>query len=280
MEPTSLSLPVDIMHLIFKEVDSSNDLQTLKVCSLVSRLFLVLCRKHLFSNVTIFVTPDSANDEGRNQSATQFLSFLTTDDHTSSFIQNLNIRNDTGVPMSSTWTTVARSLDELLPKLSLLTSLSIHGNLISDWTSSDTTLREVLMCLCRRPTLNILNLNFVGISQQELFSLVGVTNLSLSSLRLNPDTLDSTSAFQQISSFPNNTSRLSTLSVVLGDLRISQAIWNIAKASASTLKSLIWISSPYHRELPILLIYIKLRLSKLKAHAVYNRIPRSFSPPD
>ena len=253
MDP-SPSLPVEIMHIIFNEVNLSNDQQTLKVCSLVSRIFLMLCRKHLFSSVTILATPDThnADDEDRqNQSAVQFLSFLATDDHVSSFIQNLNIRNITGVPVLSTWTTVARSLDELLPKLSPV-SLSIHGNLISDWTSSDITLRNVLMRLCLQPTLTTLNLNFMGISQQELLSLVGVGNLSLSSVYLKLNTLGPEFKLQENLSFLNNASRLSILSVVLGDLPISQAIWNLARASASTLKTLKWMSSPYYREFYVL----------------------------
>jgi len=275
MDPSSPSLPVEVLHVILNEVDSSNDQQTLKVCSLVSRLFLMLCRKHLFSSVTILVAPDADNaddEDQQNESAVQFLSFLVTDDHASSFIQNLCIRNDTGVPMSSTWTTVARSLDRLLPKLSLLTSLSIHGNLIADWTSSDITLRVGLMRLCRRPTLKALNLNFVGISQQELLSLIGIANLSLSSVHLNPDTLDPVSELQEDLSSPNIISRLSTLSVVVGDLYVSQAMWSLAKASASTLKSLKWMSSPYYRELFTYQITALLRNE--------SRTPRSFSPSD
>ncbi|KAF8802232.1 hypothetical protein BYT27DRAFT_7113337 [Phlegmacium glaucopus] len=271
MDPSSRSLPVEILHVIFNEVDSSNDQQTLKVCSLASRLFCVLCRKHLFSRVTILVTPDTTGDDEdqQNNSAVQFLSFLVADDHTSSFIQNLSIRNDTGVPLSSTWTTVTRSLHELLPKLSRLTSLSIHGNLIADWTSSVTALRDVLMRLCRRPNLKTLNLNFLGISQQEMFSFVGVTNLSLSSIHLNPDALYPVSGLQENLSSPNNASRLSTLSVDFRDLRVSQVMWSLAKAAASTLESLKWMSSPYYRQQQVFLHLIDLQiLPKLTSLAI------------
>lgn len=108
------------------------------------------------------------------------------------------------------------------------------------------------MRLCLQPTLTTLNLNFMGISQQELLSLVGVGNLSLSSVYLKLNTLGPEFKLQENLSFLNNASRLSILSVVLGDLPISQAIWNLARASASTLKTLKWMSSPYYREFYVL----------------------------
>ncbi|PPQ83927.1 hypothetical protein CVT25_000672 [Psilocybe cyanescens] len=247
----SISLPLEVVEKILKDVDDLGDRQSLINCSLVSKLFLYLCRAHLFRDIKLFLEPDHPEQQGRSEetmpTSVQLIAFLVSDPHVASLIRTLRITGAEPHPetAASQWTTIVENLSNLPLKLTHIRYLVIQSAFFTDWTMLNPELRSVLNSLYSLQTLQHLELHYMLMTTQELLSLIRIPEVTLIGV-LSISKLEDTEATKDDSRLPPRRSLLHNLKIVMKRPDMASFLSNIVKAAAETLKLLQWLSSPYH----------------------------------
>lgn len=262
--PTMLdspTLPIEVIDKIFQALKRCDDIPSLKSCSLVSNIFLPLSRRYLFQKTVLYITVASADSTPRVHN--NCLKFLSDDNHVASFIRNLSIVphpphlnpfETSGAFQNIDQHTMSidaaiSMLNALRSKATSLSVLSIHSNMLSDWTSFDTRLRSAVLAFCNAPTLQCLEMRYLGVSMREMEHLVG-HNSSIKVLLLHgvyqarPGAIDSLPGPQSVEPSQQTSSTPLRLDICLENPGSAYLMIPFIHRVGRRLCSLKWWSSP------------------------------------
>jgi hypothetical protein len=145
-------LPFDIIVLIIDIVGENKDInfRVLKELALVSRSFLDICRKHLFSTVALYdASPNNYVKMG-------FLKLLKSRPDSVKYIRDLTFIVSCNSPAHTSFDDdhlLSPILVNFLPTISRLNCLTIDGS-NSDWNTLDSSLTSAFLHLMHLPTNN------------------------------------------------------------------------------------------------------------------------------
>lgn len=221
------------------------DSRILHNCSLVCRPFLFLARKRLFRDVNIFIIPDLPG-EGTTEAqlAASHLQFIASNDYVASIIRRLcfHYTDQQNADHPMTWAATIAALSRLYPKLHSIRHISVHSSLLADWFRLNDSLTQTIIRICHIPTVDSVELFYVGLSSTDLMSFLRVRKLVLVGVYLIYDVGLSTI-------FPTESRELSTLvdlSVTLRNVASAEPIYSMAQAAGRSLRSLEWLASRNH----------------------------------
>jgi hypothetical protein len=182
------ALPFDIIGNIIDFL-TEDDLQYVKVCSLVCQSFLLLCRPHIFSCITIQITGGGPDEELQNTEA--FGELLLKTPEIARFIRHLDI----GIVHSHSH---SRNLFNQVPQqLTRLQSLTFwpsepQGVFNIDWSKISSPMQRSLLHLVHLPTLSYLTLGHIkNFPISDLNSCTNLKCLSAAALYIVLDEHDS-----------------------------------------------------------------------------------------
>jgi hypothetical protein len=139
-------IPLDVYGLIIDSLaEDDEELTTMRACSLVSRAFLHLSRKHIFATVKI-----NPLRVGTSSSINKFVHLIERNPEIGEYVRKLNYRIATHDHIPRT-----------LGKLTKLKSLSIWNNAGKFAWRTDWPMRSALLLLMQLPTLSHLELRWI-----------------------------------------------------------------------------------------------------------------------
>jgi hypothetical protein len=236
----------DIVETILEQAHYI-DSRILQNCSLVCRSFLLLSRKRLFREVNIFITPDlPGRGTTYGQQAASRLQFIASNDYVASIIRHIcfhySDQQNTDSPV--TWAAATAALSNLYPKLESIRHISVHSSLLADWFRLNGRLTQTIIRLYARPTIDCVELFYVGLSFADLMSFLRVRKLVLVGVYLIDDANLPITLPEECKGF----SALTNLSVTLRNFASAEPIYLLAQAARRSLRSLEWMASPHHSE--------------------------------
>ncbi|KAF8903432.1 hypothetical protein CPB84DRAFT_1746147 [Gymnopilus junonius] len=279
----TVTLPFDILLAVIDEVAFSNDISTLRSCSLLHRDFLPYCRKYLFG--TFDMLKASPNTE---RYFLKFYVFLTKNQHLAYYVRVVHILflKDSLVDLKKWLQTWGPSMARLLRLLTHVEFLGLYsGHTFRGlWCHIAPEVQSALMQIAALTCCKQLNfLNFDGIPRSLLnncrsLKSLNMTSSSLESLdpqnELNKKTItipkanwihledamfsNSENIFQYFYPYTSTSplfldfSSLKRLSVTLSP-DISEALWKLIYSALETLESLS-INQTYKEEITTMAI--------------------------
>ena len=167
-------LPFDVIALIIDIVGENNDTNLLKELALVSHSFHQICIKHLFAHVEL-------HDVGWDYSTSSkkgFIKLVKSRPNVVNYIRKLTYEaghnNDDHL--------LSPILSNFLPKNSCLNCLAINASNFR-WNELDSSLTSAFLHLISLPTLNHINLSYIGnFPPSSLTSSVNLFRLDMSYL--------------------------------------------------------------------------------------------------
>ena len=160
----SVAIPQDIIYNIIEAV--GDDKRLLKACALVSSSFLLPCRKHLFSKLSLIRASD--------QTCQRLHQFLVENPVVQSFVRSITI----GLYKLLNCTSIIAILR--LP-FCCLESFSIFG---WNWNNFSSELKDTLSTVIHSSTLKTLHLDGINVPNM-LFLGINLTKLELSNVSFN-----------------------------------------------------------------------------------------------
>ncbi|KAK0237314.1 hypothetical protein EDD85DRAFT_606580 [Armillaria nabsnona] len=229
----SRPLPIEIIHLIFEQLRTQNDLTALSSCSLVCRSWVEVSRSQLFSSMVLDIGPPATR--GGIVLSSKRVEFLRSNPHLSRRLRHLSIVTSIFSPPSSQ----AGVICDILPLLPRLNHLSFDLN--SDlWVYPPAS--KAIVAMLRHGTIDALDVTNVHFLQyDDLFSLLYATKLK--SLKLE------SISFAVDRVFRNSESALSTMIRCCGDLAKTVTLHNLDISvdeitSVSLLNTFLRVNSP------------------------------------
>ncbi|PPQ74702.1 hypothetical protein CVT24_003794 [Panaeolus cyanescens] len=268
----SASLPIEILDRILQALNYSNDTHSLKNCSLVSHIFLQPSRRYLFQRVSVHIAI-SHLDSIPHVHQSDFLQFLSDNDHVASFMRELRLvprsvsplvdrpqlsssgyigelSSQQPVQLLISLEMFASKLEALRKKALGLWRLSIIADMLYDWTALNDKLRSAVLSFCTIPTLQALELKYLGMSTAELEGFIGC-NSPLTSLVLHGIHQVKPNAFGNAFSQSHSMEMCQQKGIPQLDLDVlventgsSTLMVNLVHKAGSRLSSLKWHSSP------------------------------------
>ncbi|KAH9477146.1 hypothetical protein JR316_0011063 [Psilocybe cubensis] len=240
------SLPLEVLEKIIEDINGLDDRQVLVDFSLSSKLFLRLCRAHLFRNVKLFLEPGPREAQG-HPSSVQFIAFLASDPDVASQIRSLHIvSSDSNHPHSSEGhrTAVIEHLFTITSKLSHLCNLVIQFTFFTNWSMIDSRLKNVINGLYSASTLRYLELNYLELTTTQLLSLLRIPEVTL----IGVSSIEPVGSEEVLHHQGSQTtqSAVHNLKIVMRRPNMARFLANIVRDSSKSLKRLEWLSSPYH----------------------------------
>ncbi|KAF8150700.1 hypothetical protein B0H34DRAFT_665812 [Crassisporium funariophilum] len=150
---TAPALPLDVAGIIVDALGDEQDMNALKACSLASRIFVPLSRKHILSTVQINDAFSELPSPPETSNLVALLSSPNPD--VPNYIRKFEFR-------LTEYDLEHRSLPSLLQKITKLDSLYLwsHGTEKIDWLQIPKPMRNALLHLMRLPTLTHLRLRW------------------------------------------------------------------------------------------------------------------------
>ena len=148
-------LPFDVVVLIIDIVEENNDTKLLKELALVSHSFHQICIQHLFADVKLH----GVDYDYPTSSKKGFIKLVKSRPNVVNYIRRLTYK----VSGSNNGEDHLLSpiLSNFLPTTSRLNCLAINA-LSRDWNALDSSLTSALLHLMRFPTINHIDLSYIG----------------------------------------------------------------------------------------------------------------------
>lgn len=172
-------LPQELVDTVINWL--SDDVESLRASSLVSRRFVALSQKHLFSTIALrsepqcrlylpFIAQEAPTQSPTSRIIAKFTDLLESSPHLASYVHSLVLSDDlseTGHTLNpvSTWLSIGTSqcLVAILPRLRKLQTFHIQGvwQYSTAWSHFNAHLRNAMMNMFRLKSLSSLSIHWI-----------------------------------------------------------------------------------------------------------------------